>query len=237
MKVDTTFDFRTDSQGKDPDFASLTLKNYHKILWQKHLPDGRKFNLSEDSSFRYLVGQVEDKQHFLTSDTICNSYVKRKSMKPIVEPLMQDVEIFRKQAHSMAGFIVFPGKKVSGLRTINQERGWLKNIDDRFDITLDCIRRFYLGEANPLSATLNRYASFFELFTSFQGYVKFFLLEDLVESDYSSIKYFLPLSSAQNVLPRTSEEYVIFMKNAQVFLRNRNSRIESWCKDNLQKTI
>ena len=234
MKIDTTFDFREDSNGKDPDYASKTLKNYHKLLWQKHLPDGRKFNLSESSSFRYLVGQVEDEQHFLTSDTICNSYVKRKSMKPIVEPLLQDIEVFRKHVYSMAGFILFPGKKVAGLRTINQERGWLKNIDDRFDITLDCIRRFYLGEATPLSVTLNRYSTFFELFRSFRGYVEFFLLDDLVDSDYSSVKYFLPLSSAQNVLPTTTEEYAIFMKNAQTFLQNRNKRIESWCQDNLK---
>jgi hypothetical protein len=194
-------------------------------------------NIIENSSFKYLIGVVEEEQHFLTSDTICNSYAKRKHMKSIIEPHLKEIEIYRNQVYSMAGFIIFPGKKVSGMRTINQERGWLKDIDDRFDITLDCIRRYYLGEPSPLSATLNRYSSFFELFSNFQGYVEFFLLEDLVDSDYSSVKYFIPVSATQSVLPSTSEEYLVFMNNAQIFLQNRNKRIDDWCKDNLQITI
>ena len=36
--IDTTFDFYSDSYGKDPDVYSPTLKKYHKILWRKSLP-------------------------------------------------------------------------------------------------------------------------------------------------------------------------------------------------------
>lgn len=31
--IDCDFDFRVDAGGKDPDFASPTLRPYHRILW------------------------------------------------------------------------------------------------------------------------------------------------------------------------------------------------------------
>ena len=37
MIIDTNFDFHTDSKGGDPDIYSPTLKEYHKILWNKKL--------------------------------------------------------------------------------------------------------------------------------------------------------------------------------------------------------
>jgi hypothetical protein len=43
--IDTNFDFHADSNGRDPDVFSLTLKKYHKILWSKPLPNGKLFNL------------------------------------------------------------------------------------------------------------------------------------------------------------------------------------------------
>ena len=47
-----------------------------------------------------------------------------------------------------------------------------ESIRDRFDLTLECIRRHYLDEPSPLSATLARYADFFGLFGDFAGYVR-----------------------------------------------------------------
>ena len=40
MAIDITSDFRTDSNGKDPDLASPTLRRYHRLLWSKPLPTG-----------------------------------------------------------------------------------------------------------------------------------------------------------------------------------------------------
>ena len=37
--IDITFDFRSDSSGKDPDSYSPTLNAYHKTLWSKQLPN------------------------------------------------------------------------------------------------------------------------------------------------------------------------------------------------------
>ena len=40
MKVDTDFNFYSDSNSGDPDSKSPTLRKYHKLLWSKQLPNG-----------------------------------------------------------------------------------------------------------------------------------------------------------------------------------------------------
>ena len=54
MWIDTSFDFRTDASGKDPDTHSPTLRQYHKLLWSKPLPSGRPFYLSDATPGAYL---------------------------------------------------------------------------------------------------------------------------------------------------------------------------------------
>jgi hypothetical protein len=43
---------------------------------------------------------------------------------------------------------------------MNQARGVSKMIDDRFDLTLECIRRYYKNESSPLFETIKRYSDF-----------------------------------------------------------------------------
>ena len=38
--IDVNFDVQTDSGGKDPDYASPTLRSFHQLLWSKLLPNG-----------------------------------------------------------------------------------------------------------------------------------------------------------------------------------------------------
>ena len=76
--------------------------------------------------------------------------------------------------------------------TINVARGCHPRIKDRFDLTVECIRRHYLDEPSPLSDALARYADFFGLFGDFAGYVDFFHLQDLVNEDASAVKFFTP---------------------------------------------
>ena len=89
--------------------------------------------------------------------------------------------------------MVFPANRVDGKMTINQRRvDVTTRIKDRFDLTVECIRRHYLEEPSPLSDTLARYADFFGLFGDFAGYVDFFHLQDLVNEDTSTVKFFMP---------------------------------------------
>ena len=85
--------------------------------------------------------------------------------------------------------MVFPGHQVGRKMTINQARGCDARIRDRFDLTLECIRRHYLDKCSPLSDTLARYAEFFGLFGDFAGYVDFFHLQDLVNEVTLTIKF------------------------------------------------
>jgi hypothetical protein len=238
VHIDTDFDVRSDSGGRDPDAASATLKKFHKILWNKKLPNGEMFKVSDNLPSHYLLGQTNSRSISLSSDTICNSYLKRKSIQSIIETSDQRIDLFRKKVYSVGGFILFPAKKVDGLNTINQERGWLKSIDDRFDLTLECIRLFYLSQNSPLFPVLSRYSDFFEIFVDFRGYVTFFLLQDMVSKDFKSINYFLPVEIpfSGKPLPQTRDDYYKFMHNAQEFLQARNQRILSWVNKSDKKS-
>ena len=66
--------------------------------------------------------------------------------------------------------MIFPGNSIGGKWTINQARGCLRKISDRVDLTLECIRRYYVGQSSPLGETLARSRDFFALFESFAGY-------------------------------------------------------------------
>ena len=43
--IDITFDFRSDSKGRDPDTYSPMRNAYHKMVWSKELPNGEVMDL------------------------------------------------------------------------------------------------------------------------------------------------------------------------------------------------
>lgn len=230
MKIDIKFDFRTDSSGLDPDRYSKSLKEVHEFLWSKPLPSGKTFKLKQCRN-AYLVYENSYLVHFLTSDSIGNSYAGRKNPPLYLKDLDSNlIESFRTLNSTIGAFIIFPGKKVGQNLTINQERGRNKLIEDRFDLTLECIRRFYLGQESPLFVTLGRYSSFFELFINFQGYVDFFLLNDLVSSDYSSVHFFNSINApfVSPGMPNDVTSYLTYRENSMKFTAKRNLRINEW---------
>ena len=95
-------------------------------------------------------------------------------------------------SYTIGGMIVLPSTRVESKWTINQARGCLKKISDRFDLTVECIRRHYARQSSPLGETLARYDDFFALFENFSGYVDFFLLQDLVTDDGAAVTFFMP---------------------------------------------
>jgi len=231
--IDTAFDFNSDAAGGDPDSKSSTLRNYHKLLWSKPLPNGSPFNLNYGAKDSYLSYNSGTYEVSLSSDSIGNSYRDSKKMAAIIERLDFDtVESFRSLNSTIGGYIIFPAKKIDGEMTINQMRGVSQVIGDRFDLTLECIRRFYKGTSSPLGETLNRYSEFFNLFDSFQGYVDFFLLNDLVsESDYQ-VNFFTSIEELflESPLPKNPEEYLEYRMNSMRFTAKRNDRIAEWAK-------
>ena len=119
----------------------------------------------------------------LTSDSIIHTY-RRDGMRGVSSHFAaEELAAFVRVAFTIGGYIVFPGNRVGGRQTINQARGTNPRIDDRFDLTLECIRRYYAGEDSPLAETLALYPEFFALFGNFSGYCEFFLLQDLLTED------------------------------------------------------
>ena len=232
MDFDATFDVSSDANGKDPDTHSKTLKRYHQFLWSKPLPSGELFRLEEGDGSRYLVFDGEAGKHYLASDSMGNSFSHHRgalsSVLSQIDPLL--LKDFRDVNSTVGGFIVFPGNKIDGRMTINGARGLNRQIADRIDLTLECIRRHYLSLDNPLRDVLDRYGEFFALFQDFKNYVDFFHLNDLVSHDYSEVIFFFPSDPlfALSGLPKDVPTYLEYRENSMNFVRLRNQRLTNW---------
>jgi len=123
--------------------------------------------------------------------------------------------------------MVWPGNQVDRKPTINGARGLNRKISDRMDLTLECIRRYYRHEDSPLAATIGRYVGFFALFEDFRGYVDFFLLQDLVSSDYEAVRFFMPFNDFNPpAIPRDLDTYLEFRHLSIEFTKARSRRID-----------
>jgi hypothetical protein len=225
--IDPTFDFYTDSKGKDPDSHSPTLKRYHKLLWSKSLPNGEMFELRDDKAGTYLYHKSKLGEFFLGSDAITHSYKHHKRKRWITQQVPEAVNKVFSLGSTIGAYIIFPNNKVDNKQTINGARGCNNKIDDRFDLTLECIRRFYLGLTSPLYDVFLRYKEFFNLFEDFPGYVDFFLLQDLVTEKYAEVKFYLPFDNFMSAPKFQSvEDYLIYKKSVIDFITKRNRRID-----------
>ena len=223
--IDVEFDFSKEAKGRDPDRHSPTLIKYHRMLWQKPLRNNKLFDLTFSEKNR-LTHSSDLGVFELSSDTIGHTYRKWKRMAHIIKQIPNsDIDSFLKTCRTMGGYIVFPANKING-NTINQERGTNTKIRDRWDLTVECIRRHYVGGESPLSDTLVRYSDFFSLFSNFKSYVEFFHLQDVVSDDFKKVKFFLPFDDFQRVpTPKTKEEYIAYRQAVMLFINQRNTRI------------
>lgn len=232
MVVDTTFNVYSDARGGDPDSKSKTLRLYHRILWSKMLSNGKPFELIDTKSGAYLYHYSALGEYFLGSDAITHSYKHHKRKKWLTEQVQNEVNELFDTGSTIGAYTLFPNNRVDGKHTINQARGINSLIDDRFDLTLECIRLFYLGQDSPLYDTLLRYKSFFNLFEHFEGYVNFFLLNDLVGKKYE-IKFYLPFDNFKTNPTFTKiEDYLTYKNGVMNFIKSRNKRIETYAHQN-----
>lgn len=235
MFFDADYDHRLDSEGKDPDTYSPTLKAQHKLLWQKLLPDGTLLKL-EDEPRKYLVHQSSLGTFHLSSDTISHSLRHQKRMKSLIDQIRPaELDEFQAFGSVIGARILFPSDRIDGKANINAARGFNPSINDRWDLTLECIRLHYANQDNPLQKTFERYSDFFRLFRDFQGYVKFFLLEDLVHTDFSSVIFYLPHDEnfENSPRPKSVEDYLIYKENSIAFVKARTQRVKEWVESNL----
>jgi hypothetical protein len=202
------------------------LKTYHQLLWSKSLPNGEMMDLKSDPS-----GYLSWKDFRFGSDSILVSfrYEKNRELLKQVEASVPDyhayVESYLRKFYTIGGMIIFPRHRNS----INQAKGCYRLICDRWDLTLECIRRYYAGVTSPLYWVLESDKAFFDLFVDFREYVDFFFLQDCVSDDYSSVDIWLGNGDLQSdPLPKTVEEYLHWIETELEFVEKRNHRIQQW---------
>jgi hypothetical protein len=228
--IDTTFDFRSDTpQGEDPDALSPTLRRYHKLLWSKPLPSGVIFELVESMPGVYLHHRSQLGEFRLASDAVIPTFEKEARISQVLEQIPEQLGSFRTISYTIGGMMLFPGNRVGRQMTVNGARGCHPRVKDRFDLTVECIRRHFLNEYSPLRDTLARYADYFGLFGDFRGYVEFFLLQDLVTDDCSAVKFFLPFEDFKPwPVPDSLATYMAYRERAIGFIEARNRRVQAW---------
>lgn len=242
--IDTTFDFTTDSRGYwdgfwdrndglgcggcDPDSKSPTLNLYHSILWSKQLPNGEYLELKREKSPYHFSWNT----FYFSSDSIIVG-LRYQKYRYMIEQVMERVWDYKayyedliRKSYTIGGMIIFPLHRNS----INQRKGCNQYISDRWDLTMECIRRYYLGEDSPLYKVLKDDKEFFDLFVDFKGYVDFFLLQDCVSDDYSKVDIWCGNASFDKCgLPETVYDYFTFIDKEFEFLEKRNLRIKEYC--------
>jgi hypothetical protein len=225
--VDTRFDVRRDAGGRDPDQHSPTLRRYHRILWSKSLPDGRLVELDDSDPRVYLRWRGPDADLLLASDSAVPTFAAWDRMASVTAQVPDRVlRRFQRAACTIGARMVFPANRVDGRPTINGARGMHPAIRDRFDLTLECIRRHYAAESSPLAEPIARYTTFFDLFGDFDGYVRFFLLDDLVEQGV--VRFLLPFDDFRGpALPVDRAAYLQYRDRSEDFVRARNRRIDT----------
>lgn len=228
MLIDTTYDFRTDAGGKDPDAHSPTLRRYHQMLWSKPLPSGAPFDLDVTTPGFYLHHRSTLGEFGLSSDAVIPSYDRYMRMAPILAQIGDDeTGAFNTIGYTIGAMMVFPGYRVDGRPTLNGARGFHPRIRDRMDLTLECIRRHYRSKQSPLSATLDRYSDFFALFSNFRGYVDFFLLQDMVTTNAAAVRFFMPFNDFHPpAMPTDADTYREYRRLSIAFIMARNQRID-----------
>ena len=245
MKIDISVDFTLDTPhywdnfwnvcgglgvgGEDPDAQSKTLQLYHQALWSRKLPCGETMDLKIGTGPNYL--QWKDLR--FGSDSIFASfrYHKYRYLLDEVQKAVPDyrsfVENYLHKSYTIGGMMIFPKRPGS----INQNRGTNRQLCDRWDLTLECIRRYYNNEDSPIFTTLAKDKTFFDLFVDFKGFVNFFFLQDCVSKDYSRVDFWYGNGDfSEDPLPKTVEQYLLWIERQLTFVGNRNARISDFYK-------
>lgn len=228
--IDTSFDLRSDASG-DADTYSPTMRRYHRLLWSKRLPGGAMFDLEEAGrkGSYYLRHSSELGEFRLSSDAITNRLLRQA--KRVVAQIPPE-QLPPHRGYTIGSALLFPKTAPPGRMTINKARGMHPRIADRFDLTLECIRRHYRGEDSPLAGTLSEHEGFFALFEDFFGYVDFWLLQDLVQD--GEVRFWLPFDDFQGrAVPQDVESYLVYSRGREDFITARNARIDDYARQQI----
>src|SRR5262249_47546493 len=92
-RIDIAFDFRSDTPGypkSDPDARSPTLRRYHKLLWNKPLPNGVVFELVDTTPGVYLHHRSQLGEFRLASDAVIPTFRKEVRLSHIFQQIPEE---------------------------------------------------------------------------------------------------------------------------------------------------
>jgi hypothetical protein len=224
--------------GGDPDRDCPRLYQWHLALWGRPVLGVAPFTLevTSGSSCGIRLRSGDSDEFYLSSDGIIPTWSTSgwtKRITPdVVAEIAEDADDFYRIACTIGGYIVFPLNRTGQTgHSINQSRGMHPQIADRFDITLECIRRHY-GEPeaeNPLGARLAYYADYFALFGDFDTYVRFFVLDDLVTQNRDAVTSLMTGETitefSSPAFARSATDYAQYRERTIAFVNARNARI------------
>lgn len=133
------------------------------------------------------------------------------------------VDIATKSSWSASRVLAVQALRSRGLLEVGAIIIWQKG-RCRF---VNCSLSFGRYKPSPLSNLLSRHEEFFNLFKTFEGYVNFFLLQDLLRD--SKVKFFSDQEVPFSRRPAQSnpDEYLVYASRSMGFVANRNARIHS----------
>lgn len=212
----------------DPDSESKILQQAHEKAWSKTLPGSQERMLlkRKKESNGYVL---EWNGHRYGSDIIVTSFIVYVGCDDWQEKnqnmFKHEIENVKEFYRNIGSFTIFPKHKDS----INCVRGrYNSKIYDRIDLTLDCIRKCYNHQDNPLYTVFVKDKEFFDLFKNFAGYVDFFCFQDLVSDGHVRDLMrggFVDEESFASPLPKNVDEYEQWMKNQLQFVQARTEKI------------
>jgi hypothetical protein len=239
----------------DPDAYSARLRGGHKVLWSKNLLGVGQLDLQAEGH------GLRDRKSgaFLKSDAAVPVWERWGEVQGFLAETQELLQGRRRgsihdlgwRLYDMGGMILFPGYQVDRAWTINQAKGCTRIlIADRLDLTLECIRLYYellrdltdpsaalpdgYDRINPLGSVLHRYRSFFDIFGSFESYIVFWLLDDLVIKQEGGLRvtFLLPRATSgpydftrEVALPVNKDQYCDYLVAADDFVNRRNRRM------------
>lgn len=241
--IDPAFDFNEETPpGRDADSVSPTLRSYHRLLWSKPLRSGATIELFEPPSRRngYLVNTSATSPvlHF-GSDAITHSYSRWSKPKALADSIASLDEAQRARylfpPYTIGSAMVWP-VRFANKPTMNQARGTRHRIADRIDLTLECLRRYYIGRTDsPLADVLTAYSDFFDLFEDFDEFIEFFHYQDLVKSD-GGIRYMIQFDEfSRHGAPQSKDEYIAYREATLQFIEARGERMRKWAARNISQ--
>ena len=223
----------------DPDKYCKELGEAHCLLWSSR----KRLGTLKWNPLNRLMAFINGIEFVFTPDSITNGFCnskrtvsKNETEQDVVskysEKTQELIKRYKETDYTIGSSLIFPisidGESIRW--TMNIARGISWKVHDRIDYTLECIKRYYdKNDDNPLQKALLKSAAFFDLFESFQDYVDFFFLNDLV-NDKGEVISFTDTIDFTSPFPKSEEEYYKYLNNTMEFVKKRDARIKEWCK-------